>query len=746
MNWAIRHRRTLLLVALVTTPLGSIGFTNASFTATSSNPVNVFNAAPDFVAPTVTLTAPTGTVSTQTPTFTGAAGTASGDLPTVTVEVWDGPTITGPADHTFTANGATGTWSVPATTLPDGTYTARAKQTDSGSNDGFSSVVTFIIDTVAPTMTLINPIDTALLKTAATTFSGAAGTAAGDASTVTVRVYTGASVIPANLVRSLTAPVSGGAWTINAAPVLPQGVYTVQATQSDSATPANTKTSAAHTFTLDLTAPTVSAAVIASEDLGNPLSPAFVSGLAAQLRNFKIYANVTDTGGSDPTLGTTSTTLTGVIVAGASTLPLTYNAAGVIVGGVTYHWISAIQTAGSGFAGTKNWTATATDQAGNVGSALAKTVAFDSTNPTPRNLTALTVLTGNAVTITDSAAPADTGGSGLNNLQIQQRTAAGPGAWNTICTVTVAPWQCTFDSTTVPDGAYNFTARAVDNAANVALSGTTRNGTVDNTAPTVTLAAPPATISATTNLSATFADGAGTGVKQIVFERSPHLANTWTTICTTNNPVSPRTCSFDPTTATDDTLTDFRARVTDGAAPAFSTTSAIQTATVDYGPRGTDLQANVTNNLTDVNDVLTFSFSEPIQLSSVIAGWTTGTQPVQVRVVQNGAANDRITVLNAAGTVTLPFGTVNLNRNFVNNGANGTTYLRFTGVLSTDLAHDQLIVTLTSAATLVGGAAAVSPAATANMTWTPSATITDVNGHAGLTTLVTETGTLDRDF
>jgi Bacterial Ig-like domain (group 3) len=470
-------------------------------------------------------------------------------------------------------------------------------------------------------------------------------------------------------------------------------------------------------------------------------------GLAASTRSFRIYATITDTGGSDPTLGTATAATTAIIVAGTQNVPLVYHVAPVVVGGVSYNWFSLVQTAGSGFTGTKNYSVTATDQAGNVSTALAKTVAFDSTKPNARNLTNVPVLTGNAVTITDSAAPTDTGGSGLNNLQIQRRTVAGPGAWNTICTVIATPWQCSFNSTTVPDGSYNFQARAVDNAGNLGTSATIRTGTVDNTAPTVTLANPGATISVTTNLSATFADGAGTGVKNIVFERSPHNANTWTTICTANNPASPRTCSFDPTVVADGTSLDLRATVTDGAAPAFVTHSAIVTSTIDYGPRGTDIQANVTNNTIDNADVLTLTYDQPILLSSVVAGWTTGTQAVQVRAINNSTTNDRIQVFNTTGTTQLPFGTINLNRNFVGGAATGNgVYLRFTGTLSTNATHTQLIVTLTSAATLIGGATSATPNATANMTWVPSATVTDPGAHAGSTTTVTETGTLDRDF
>ena len=48
---------------------------------------------------------------------------------------------------------------------------------------------------------------------------------------------------------------SGGTWTIDGSPALAAGTYTAQATQADAA--GNTGTSAAHTFVIDLTAPTI---------------------------------------------------------------------------------------------------------------------------------------------------------------------------------------------------------------------------------------------------------------------------------------------------------------------------------------------------------------------------------------------------------------------------------------------------------------------------------------------------------
>jgi hypothetical protein len=132
-------------------------------------------------------------------------------------------------------------------------------------------------------------------------------------------------------VRTLSAPVSAGSWTINASPVLAQGVYTVQATQSDTSAPANTTTTAAHTFTLDTTAPTATAAVIAAEDATTRCRRTSCPGLNTRSA-FRVYANVTDTGGSDPTLGTTTAALT-AIIAGTQNVTLTYHAAPVTVGG-----------------------------------------------------------------------------------------------------------------------------------------------------------------------------------------------------------------------------------------------------------------------------------------------------------------------------------------------------------------------------------------------------------------------------
>jgi PKD repeat protein len=100
--------------------------------------------------PKVTLTTPSAKSRTRdpSPTYTGDAGTASGDIATVTVKVYDGAAATGTARETIATPASAGHWSVDGASLPDGVYTARAQQ--EGSNGiGFSAPHTFTVDTSA---------------------------------------------------------------------------------------------------------------------------------------------------------------------------------------------------------------------------------------------------------------------------------------------------------------------------------------------------------------------------------------------------------------------------------------------------------------------------------------------------------------------------------------------------------------------------------------------------------------------
>jgi hypothetical protein len=121
----------------------------------------------DTTAPTVTLDTPVNGSKTDddSPTFSGTGGTGAGDGSAVTVKIWTGSTVgSGAPDYTRSAtrDPSTGAYSSSGpytkvsdsstvTTLPDGTYTAQAFQTDTAGNTGQSTATpTFTIDTVAP--------------------------------------------------------------------------------------------------------------------------------------------------------------------------------------------------------------------------------------------------------------------------------------------------------------------------------------------------------------------------------------------------------------------------------------------------------------------------------------------------------------------------------------------------------------------------------------------------------------------
>jgi hypothetical protein len=84
-------------------------------------------------------------------TLSGAAGSATGDATTVTLEIYAGSTVTGTPVLTRAVTRSAATWSTTVTTLGPGTYTARATQADGAGNTGTSAESTFTIDTTAPT-------------------------------------------------------------------------------------------------------------------------------------------------------------------------------------------------------------------------------------------------------------------------------------------------------------------------------------------------------------------------------------------------------------------------------------------------------------------------------------------------------------------------------------------------------------------------------------------------------------------
>ncbi|HEY3946397.1 MAG TPA: Ig-like domain-containing protein, partial [Solirubrobacteraceae bacterium] len=85
------------------------------------------------------------------PVFSGAAGTAPGDSSRIKVTLFSASGTLGSPLRTLRATVFDGRWVVaPTRPLADGTYRARAAQSDRAGNTGVSALSTFTIDTTSP--------------------------------------------------------------------------------------------------------------------------------------------------------------------------------------------------------------------------------------------------------------------------------------------------------------------------------------------------------------------------------------------------------------------------------------------------------------------------------------------------------------------------------------------------------------------------------------------------------------------
>jgi len=197
----------------------------------------------------VTIASPSNgsMINTATPTFNGFTED-EGPTGEVTVTIFAGAPVPKGAQPVETLEAgvsetAFGTWDVTASKpLPDGTYTAQASEFLGLTNPP----VTFTIDTTPPAVTMTTPANGSSTTSQLQTVAGSGGVASGDASTVTVQLFTGGTAGPQPAKEALVLPVVNGGWTETLA--LPPGTYTARAEQSDTA--GNIGMSAPTTFTV----------------------------------------------------------------------------------------------------------------------------------------------------------------------------------------------------------------------------------------------------------------------------------------------------------------------------------------------------------------------------------------------------------------------------------------------------------------------------------------------------------------
>jgi hypothetical protein len=289
---------------------------------------------------------------------------------------------------------------------------------------------------------------------------------------------------------------------------------------------------------------------------------------------------------------------------------------------------ASVDTATWGGDGLYDLRAVATDNvAKTTNSTVVTNRRVDNTAPTAGMTDPGAYLAGTTVAL--SATGTD-GGSGVANVKIQ-RSPAGAGTWTDVCTDSSSPYGCTFDSTAVSDGLYDFRAITTDNAGNTTTSSTITNRRVDNTAPTAALTDPGSPLRLTVTLNATGTDTGGSGVLNVAIQRAPTGTSTWTTICT--DTTSPYSCSWN-TTGVSDGGYDLRAVTTDNAGNVTNSSTVSNRLVDNTAPTATNIQTGVTGTTAgqpQQGDTLVFTFSEQIAPGTIVAGWNgTGTQNVTV--------------------------------------------------------------------------------------------------------------------
>ena len=185
------------------------------------------------------------------------------------------------------------------------------------------------------------------------------------------------------------------------------------------------------------------------------------------------------------------------------------------------------------------------------------TAAADWTPPTITMNSPGTAVSG-TVALTSTASDAH---SGLASVLYEYYTSSG--TWTTICTSTVSPWSCSWDTTTRTDGSYALRATATDKAGNVTVSDPVSTMVANNA--TVVLSDPGSYVRGSVSLSATIYGG-GSLVYTTTFEYAVSGGTTWKTLplCSPVAVGQTFTCTWNTTGLTSGSY-DLRAVATAGS-------------------------------------------------------------------------------------------------------------------------------------------------------------------------------------
>ena len=420
---------TYTVAASATDAAGNTGMaTNVTFTV-------------DTTAPSVTITAPADNAVTGdgTPTI---SGTVSEPGSTVTVTITDS---NGNVVETQTPTvDANGDWTFDAASLGNGDYTITANATDAAGNTGNDTTSSFTVDATAPSVSITAPADNANLADTTPTISGDVSE---PSATVTVTITDSNG----NIVETQTPTVdANGDWTFDAAQ-LAEGTYTVEATAVDNG--GNTSTPASVSFTIDVTAPSVTLDAPADNSTLTDNTPT-VSGTAEA--GSTVTVEIKDSNGAVIETQTPTVDANG---------DWTFDAAQLADGSYTVE-------------------ATASDAAGNSDTAGPNSFSIDTAAP----VLTVTTPTDGASTNDDTPAIEGTVDDPAATVTVIVRDDQG-NAIETLTPTVDANGDWSIDASQLAEGTYSIEVSATDAAGNA--SNTENNTfTIDLTDPTVSITGP----------------------------------------------------------------------------------------------------------------------------------------------------------------------------------------------------------------------------------------------------------------
>nr|WP_131798055.1 BapA/Bap/LapF family large adhesin [Enterobacter roggenkampii] len=339
--------------ATVTDAAGNVSPASPNFTLivdTAAPNVPVISQAIDDVG---SITGPLTSGQTTDDTVPRLVGTSE---PFATVKIYEGTTLVG----TGTADGS-GSWSIVlTTTLASGPHSFTAQATDAAGNTSVSSTsFSLTVDTTPPAL----PVLTSILDDVGNAATPVAnGGFTNDAQpTLSGTAEAGSTVkIFDNGVQIGSVTATGGAWSFTPSPALSNGAHTLTFTATDAVGNASAPTAGyvINVDTLPPAAPVISSVI---DDVGSVTGP--VTG-------------TNPTNDTRPTLSGTAEANATVRIYDGITLVGTVTADG------SGNW-TLPQTTTTLTQGTHNFTATATDAAGNTSVASAvTTIIVDTTAPT----------------------------------------------------------------------------------------------------------------------------------------------------------------------------------------------------------------------------------------------------------------------------------------------------------------------------------------------------------------------------